>query len=153
MSLNLLEKTELWVSDVTLDQANLTEMAAAVARVLGLQEDKVMVVDVRSSHITFDITEKEVQEEAGFSVISEKIIAVQDWRKHNVVNYAYGVVKIFVLCRYEGGEFEKNIETTEIGFFDKNNLPSDLAVEKCTKEQILMCFDSYENPNAATLFY
>ena len=29
MSLNLLEKTELWVSDVTLDQANLTEMAAA----------------------------------------------------------------------------------------------------------------------------
>ena len=97
-------------------------------------------------------TEKEVQEEAGFSVISEKIIAVQDWRKHNVVNYAYGVVKIFVLCRYEGGEFEKNIETTEIGFFDKNNLPSDLAVEKCTKEQILMCFDSYENPNAATLF-
>lgn len=97
-------------------------------------------------------TEKEVQEEAGFSVISEKIIAVQDWRKHNVVNYAYGVVKIFVLCRYEGGEFEKNIETTEIGFFDKNNLSSDLAVEKCTKEQILMCFDSYENPNAATLF-
>ena len=97
-------------------------------------------------------TEKEVQEEAGFSVISEKIIAVQDWRKHNVVNYAYGVVKIFVLCRYEGGEFEKNIETTEIRFFDKNNLPSDLAVEKCTKEQILMCFDSYENPNAATLF-
>lgn len=63
MSLNLLEKTELWVSDVTLDQANLTEMAAAVARVLGLQEDKVMVVDVRSSHITFDITEKEVQQE------------------------------------------------------------------------------------------
>ena len=29
-------------------------------------------------------TEKEVQEEAGFSVTSEKIIAVQDWRKHNV---------------------------------------------------------------------
>ena len=49
-------------------------------------------------------------------------------------------------------KFEKNIETTEIGFFDKNNLPSDLAVEKCTREQILMCFDSYENPNAATLF-
>ena len=47
MSLKLLEKTELWVSDVTLDQANLTEMAAAVARGLGLQEDKVMVVDVR----------------------------------------------------------------------------------------------------------
>ena len=97
-------------------------------------------------------TEKEVFEEAGITVASEKIIAVQDWRKHNVVNYAYGVVKIFVLCRYKGGEFQNNIETTETGFFDKENLPSDLAVEKCTKEQILMCFDSYENPEKATLF-
>ena len=97
-------------------------------------------------------TEKEVLEEAGLTVTSEKIIAVQDWRKHNVVNYAYGVVKIFVLCRCEGGKFEKNIETTEIEFFDKKNLPSAIAVEKCTKEQILMCFDSYENPNTATLF-
>lgn len=57
MSLNLLEKTELWVSDVTLDQANLTEMAAAVARVLGLQEDKVMVVDDRH-HISHLILQK-----------------------------------------------------------------------------------------------
>ena len=96
--------------------------------------------------------EKEVQEEAGLTVKSEKIIAVQDWRKHNVVNYAYGIVKVFVLCRYEGGKFEKNIETTEIGFFDKNDIPSALAVEKCTRDQILMCFDSYENPDAATLF-
>ena len=97
-------------------------------------------------------TEKEVLEEAGLTVKSKKIIAIQDWRKHNVVNYAYGVVKVFVLCQLRGGKFEENIETTEIGFFDKENLPTNLAVEKCTKEQVLMCFDSYENPNMATLF-
>ncbi len=97
-------------------------------------------------------TEKEVLEEAGLTVKSEKIIAIQDWRKHNVVNYAYGVVKVFVLCQRRGGKFEENIETTEIGFFDKENLPTNLAVEKCTKEQVLMCFDSYENPIMATLF-
>ena len=97
-------------------------------------------------------TEKEVHEEAGLVVKSEKIIAVQDWRKHNARNYVYGVVKIFVLCRYEGGEFEENIETTGIGFFSKDELPTNLASEKCTKEQILMCFESYENPSMATLF-
>lgn len=97
-------------------------------------------------------TEKEVLEEAGLTVKSEKIIAIQDWRKHNVVNYAYGVVKVFVLCQLRGGKFEENIETTEIGFFNKENLPTNLAVEKCTKEQVLMCFDSYENPIMATLF-
>ena len=96
--------------------------------------------------------EKEVQEEAGFTVKSERIIAVQDWRKHNAVNYAYGVVKVFVLCRLQSGKFEKNIETTEISFFDKENLPANLAEEKCTREQVLMCFDFYENPNIATLF-
>ena len=64
-------------------------------------------------------TEKEVKEESGLTVKSERLIAVQDWRKHNVTNYAYGVIKIFVQCKYVCGEFEKNIETTEIGFFGK----------------------------------
>lgn len=97
-------------------------------------------------------TEKEVKEETGFTVTAEKIIAVQDWRKHNVTNYAYGVVKIFVMCRYESGRFEDNIETTEIAFFDKDSLPEKLAVEKCTKEQILMCFKSYENHELLSYF-
>lgn len=61
--LNLLEKTELWVNEIVLEQANLTEMAAAVARVLGLPEDKVMVVDVRPTHVTFDLVEREILQE------------------------------------------------------------------------------------------
>ena len=35
---------------------------------------------------------KEVYEETGLTVQPEKIIAVQDWRKHNVLNYAYRVI-------------------------------------------------------------
>ena len=97
-------------------------------------------------------TEKEVKEEAGFTVKAEKLIAVQDWRKHNVTNYAYGVVKAFVMCRYESGNFEKNIETTEIAFFGKDEIPDYLAVEKCTREQIIMCFEAYEKPEMPTLF-
>ena len=97
-------------------------------------------------------TEKEVKEEAGFTVKAEKLIAVQDWRKHNVTNYAYGVVKAFVMCRYESGNFEENIETTEIAFFGKDEIPDHLAVEKCTREQIIMCFEAYEKPEMSTLF-
>ena len=97
-------------------------------------------------------TEKEVKEETGLDVSAEKIIAVQDWRKHNVTNYAYGVVKIFVLCKFEGGKFEKNIETTETGFFSREEIPDNLAIEKSSFEQIVMCFDSYENLSSPTLF-
>ena len=97
-------------------------------------------------------TEKEVREETGFNVSAEKLIAVQDWRKHNVINYAYGVVKVFVLCKYENGEFEDNIETTEIAFFGKDEIPDNLADEKCTKEQIMMCFESFYHFDLPTFF-
>ena len=97
-------------------------------------------------------TEKEVKEETGLTVTADRLIAVQDWRKHNVCNYAYGVIKIFVLCRYESGEFAKNIETTETGFFDRAHIPENLAVEKTTREQIMMCFDNNENNTMFTLF-
>lgn len=95
---------------------------------------------------------KEVQEETGCIVVPERIIAIQDWRKHNVINYAFGVVKVFIQCRYESGAFEDNIETTGVAFYDRESLPENLAVEKCTREQILMCYDAYENPGAPTLF-
>ncbi len=97
-------------------------------------------------------TEKEVREETGFVVSAQKLIAVQDWRRHNVTNYAYGIIKIFVLCRYERGTFRENIETTEIGLFKREELPQRLAVEKCTKAQIEMCFDAYHHPDSPTLF-
>lgn len=97
-------------------------------------------------------TVKEVQEEAGLDVTAERLIAVQDWRNHNVQNYAYGVVKIFVLCKCIGGKFTQNIETTETRYFSREELPQNLAVEKTTKEQILMCFDALHDENWKTRF-
>lgn len=91
-------------------------------------------------------TVKEVKEEAGLDAIPKRIIAVQDRNKHNTPNFAYGICKIFVLCDVIGGEFQKNSETTESGYFTLDNLPV-LAEEKCSKEQIKMCFDAYCDKN------
>lgn len=63
MNLNLLEKTELWVNEIKLKDANLTEMADIVAGVLGLPPKSVLVVDVRPNHITFDLLEKEIPQQ------------------------------------------------------------------------------------------
>lgn len=87
-------------------------------------------------------TVKEVREEAGLDVVPEKLIAVQDWRKHNVVNNAYGVCKTFMLCTAVGGSFAENIETTGFDYFREDELPN-LAAEKNTAEQIKMCFHAY----------
>ena len=71
---------------------------------------------------------KEVKEETGLTVLAEKLIAVQDWRKHNVCNYIYGVVKVFILCQEVGGAFAENIETTGIQYFGRNELPDRKSV-------------------------
>ena len=97
-------------------------------------------------------TEKEVLEETGLTVAAARLIAVQDWRKHNVTNYAWGVVKTFMLCRLVGGAFRENTETTATDWFGQDALPANLAVEKCTREQILLCFDALAHPDAPTLF-
>ena len=60
MELNLLEKTELKVYGLVLTEVNLSDVAAAVAGVLALPPDKVLVVDVRHDHICLDLLVKTI---------------------------------------------------------------------------------------------
>ena len=53
--INLLEKTELWIKGLTLQNAQLDEIAEMVADVLGIERREVLVVDVREDHIVLDI--------------------------------------------------------------------------------------------------
>lgn len=94
---------------------------------------------------------KEVREEAGLDVEAERIIAVQDRNKHNVPPFAYGICKVFVLCKVIGGEFKDNIETSDSGYFALDNLPK-LSITRNTKEQIEMCFKASEDENWKVLF-
>ena len=51
------------------------------------------------------------------------------------------------ICRALGGEFERNSETTERGFFSRDRLP-ELYVEKNTEEQLRMCFEAHDELSA-----
>lgn len=94
---------------------------------------------------------KEVKEESGFNATPLKIIAVQDRNKHNSPLYAYGICKIFVLCKVDDSPFVNNNETLERNFFAIEELP-ELAQEKNSLAQIKMCFNAYADPNWITLF-
>ena len=63
MGLNLLEKSEVWINNLTLQNANLTRLAEVVADILGIKRKNVLVVDVRPEHITLDILEEDIPEE------------------------------------------------------------------------------------------
>lgn len=54
-SVQLLDKSEVWLHGVTLDNANLPALAAAVAQALALPPEKVFVTDVREGLVVLDI--------------------------------------------------------------------------------------------------
>jgi molybdenum cofactor synthesis domain-containing protein len=60
---SLLEKTEVWVTNLGLHGVNLTDLASAAAAALGLERAEVLVVDVRDELVTFDILRKSVRAE------------------------------------------------------------------------------------------
>jgi len=129
-----------------------------------IDKDKILLVREKSDGLWalpggwMDVNEsvssniiKETKEEAGLEVIAERLIAVQDRKKHNHPPYAYGICKIFVLCRRIGGEFLPNTETSESAFFSMDNLPP-LSAQRITREQIEMCFSAYRDENWKVLF-
>ena len=91
-------------------------------------------------------TVKDAKEEAGVDVVPERLTSVQDRARHNQPLYAYGVCKIFVLCKFLGGRFEKNSETLQSRWFGEDELPA-LAEEKNTAQQIRMCFQASRDPD------
>jgi len=127
------------------------------------REGKILLVRERSGKWSlpgawcdFDLspaenTVKEAKEEAGLDVEPMRLIAVQDRAKHNDPPYAYGVVKIFYLCRILSGQFEANLETSASAYFSENDLPP-LAEEKCSAQQIGMCFQAHQDETWTTQF-
>lgn len=56
-----------------------------------------------------------------------------------------------MLCTVKGGEFKKNIETLQSGYFSLDELP-ELSEDKNSREQIEMCFEAYKNPDWKVFF-
>lgn len=52
---NLLRKTEIWIKGVSLKKVRLDQIAEAVAEVLDLDKNEVVVVDVRDDHVVLDV--------------------------------------------------------------------------------------------------
>ncbi|QGU96269.1 competence/damage-inducible protein A [Clostridium bovifaecis] len=89
MGLNLLEKSEVWINNLTLQNANLTQLAEVVADVLNVQHKNVLVVDVRPKHITLDILEENIPEENIVGKEKEILEAISKLEGVNVTEETY----------------------------------------------------------------
>lgn len=83
MGLNLLEKKEVWINNLTLQNANLTQLAEVVADALCINHKNVLVVDVRPQHITLDILEDDIPEE---NIVGKEKLILDEISKLEGVN-------------------------------------------------------------------
>jgi ADP-ribose pyrophosphatase YjhB (NUDIX family) len=91
--------------------------------------------------------EKEVFEESGFIVKSQKVAAIFDCRKHEYEPHLYHIYTIFVICELTGGSAKTSIETTDVAFFSKAEIEElKLDSGRITKKHALRMFDHHAQP-------
>lgn len=84
--------------------------------------------------------EKEVLEETGLEVKATRLLALTDRRKHPHPAMFLHVYKAFFWCELIGGELKPSIETSEVGFFGRNELPP-ISTARVTETQIHQFFE------------
>lgn len=95
----------------------------------------------------------EVREESGFEVAVRKLAAVYDREKHgHQPRFPFHVYKLFFICDIIGGAARTSIETSEIAFFGRAELPADLSIERVVPRQIERMFEHALDPDLPTEF-
>lgn len=94
---------------------------------------------------------REVREETGYLVRTERLVAVYDKAKHQRLDGLFHVYKLFVRCALLGGEPSTSIETTAVGFFGRDELPP-LSTPRVTEAQIARMFEHHDHPDLPTDF-
>lgn len=84
---------------------------------------------------------KEIQEETGFQASVVRLLAVFDSNKFQPQSKQY--VKLIFECQLEEGDFQPNLEISELNFFDPQNLPL-LSEKRITKEQMQLLWEIYQ---------
>jgi ADP-ribose pyrophosphatase YjhB (NUDIX family) len=94
---------------------------------------------------------REVAEESGFEARVVKLAAVYDYRKRNRPRHLDSIYKLFFICELTGGSPRPSIETSEVAFFARHELPN-LSVGRTTAAQIERMFCHAGEPGLPTEF-
>jgi ADP-ribose pyrophosphatase YjhB (NUDIX family) len=94
---------------------------------------------------------REIREESGFEARAVKLAAVYDYRKRNRPHHLDSIYKLFFVCELTGGKAAPSIETSEVAFFAREDLPP-LSVGRTTAEQIHRMFRHAAEPALPTDF-
>jgi 8-oxo-dGTP pyrophosphatase MutT (NUDIX family) len=95
--------------------------------------------------------EREVWEEAGFQVKANKVVGVYDTNRVGRLEL-FHAFKIVFLCDLISGKAKPSIETSEVTFFRKEEIPVALSGERTHLRHIQDVFACLDDPNCPTEF-
>ena len=94
---------------------------------------------------------REIREESGFETQVCKLVALYDRNKHAHPPMLFHVYKAFFLCDLVGGSASPSLETSEVAFFGRDELPQ-LSTTRVTLPQIARLFAHHANRALPTEF-
>jgi len=95
--------------------------------------------------------EREVWEEAGFLVKASKVIGVYDANRVGPLEL-FHAFKIVFLCDLIDGKARPSLETSEVRFFDWEEIPESLSGERTKMRHIQDAFACLKDPTCPTVF-
>lgn len=100
-------------------------------------------------------TEREIEEEAGYTARAVKLLALYDRNKHGHTPYIFHAYKIFFRCELvdEVQHLVANVETEETGWFTEDELDGlQLSIGRVTLRQLKRFFEYDRHPEWPTEF-
>lgn len=91
------------------------------------------------SYSPAEVAVKECLEEAGLKVKATRLLAIVDKQKQNMPPAFEYVYKIFLLCEKIDDNISTGSETSDVGWFNQNELP-ELSTPRNTIEQLNLMF-------------
>ena len=95
---------------------------------------------------------REVFEESGFIVRPMKLAAAWDKARQGLVLGPFSITTLWFICALEGGEATTSLETSEVGWFAEDAIPTDLSERRVNPRQIERMFAHWRNPDLSTEF-
>ena len=95
--------------------------------------------------------EREVQEESGYLVKADKLLAVYDRNLHGHPPYIFHLYKLFISCELLGGQPADSIETAGADFFAEDAHPP-LSLSRFTEDELHRMFHHLHHPDLPTDF-
>ena len=95
---------------------------------------------------------KEMREESGFDVRVRKLAAVWDRTRQGHAAGVFSCCKFFFVCDIVGGAAATGPETSEVGWFGRDELPGDLSLGRVLPGQLRRMFDHASDDALPTEF-